>query len=205
MRSLIYATLLFGLWCLAFAVIWFQNLVLQGICLLALIVLTLSILGSRKLFKELRILAPFVSMLIVVYAIFILLGIDPEGKGAFQYWMNYGLPRALLLVNAVLAFRLCFALVSVDSILDSDASIHRLKYIILGKILYEAATNSYHQLKQWQEMTPGMHARKATGIKERFQRGLSATLALVLYILAEAKYKGERIDNLIATCHEEER
>ncbi|MCB5248243.1 MAG: hypothetical protein WCY87_05690 [Candidatus Cloacimonadales bacterium] len=205
MRRLTFASILFGIWSLAFAVIWFHNVALQTICLVTLIVLTLLVLGSKKLIQELRLLLPFIAMLIVVYAIFILLGIDPEGKGALQYWINYGLPRALLLVNAVLAFRLCFAFVSVDKLLSSGAGIHRLKYLILGKILYEAAANSYHQLKYWQELIPTVRTQDNKGLKDRFKTGLSSTLALILYIMAEAKYKGERIDNLIATCHKENR
>jgi hypothetical protein len=47
--------------------------------------------------------------------------------------------------------------------------------------------------------------QKPKGFKMRFQRALAATLGLVLFTLAEAESKGERIDNLIQNCHKEQR
>ena len=202
MKSFILACILFIVWCVAFAIIWFSDLYVQSFGLLGATILYLAILGSKSLLAQFRILFPFLGMLIAVYALFILLGIDPSQKGAFRYWLAYGLPRALLLVNAFLAFRLCFSIVSVDGMLQSKMSIHRLKYIVLGKILYEAAVHSYKELKNWQDMIPSMRGKKPN-LREMFKRNLCATLALVLYVLAEAELKGERIDNLIQNCHEE--
>lgn len=202
MKSLILASMLFVFWCIAFAIIWFSNLYIQSLGLLGATILYLAILGGKSLLAQFRVLLPFLGMLTAVYALFILLGIDPSQEGAFRYWLAYGLPRALLLVNAFLAFRLCFSIVSVDGLLQSRMSIHRLKYIVLGKILYEAAVHSYRDLKNWQYMIPSMRGKKPN-LREKFKRNLCATLALVLYVLAEAELKGERIDNLIKNCYEE--
>jgi membrane-bound metal-dependent hydrolase YbcI (DUF457 family) len=202
MSRLIIAASVFTIWCLLFAIIWFQDLALQSMMLAILIVLTLFILGRAQLIAQVKLLWPFIAMLILIYALFILLGIDPAGDGALSYWLAYGLPRVLLLMNALLAFRLCFALVSVDSLLHSRISIHKLKYIILAKILYDAAVHSHQQLKQWQNYVPSMRLQQR-GMRARFKAGLSTVLALVLYILAEAEIKGERIDNLLANCHTE--
>lgn len=200
MKRLILASLLFLIWTVLFAIIWFQNLALQGAMMIGLVVGSFIFLGARRLVGQMKLLLPFVGMLAIIYLGFILIGIDPSGQGSTEYWLAYGLPRMLLLINAILAFRLCFAMISFEEILRSGISIHRLKYVILGKILFDAATHSYAEIRMWQGMMPSMQ-RGSSGVKDRFFRALSVTLALILYIMAEAEMKGERIDNLIMQCH----
>lgn len=200
MKRLILASLLFWIWTVLFAIIWFQNLALQGAMMIGLVVGSFIFLGARRLVGQMKLLLPFVGMLAIIYLGFILIGIDPSGQGSTEYWLAYGLPRMLLLINAILAFRLCFAMISFEEILRSGISIHRLKYVILGKILFDAATHSYAEIRMWQGMMPSMQ-RGSSGVKDRFFRALSVTLALILYIMAEAEMKGERIDNLIKQCH----
>lgn len=202
MAKMILASVAFLLYCILFGILWLYNIPLQVIALGLSLLLGILILGLRKVWQQLRILLPFVLMLFVVYAIFILFGISPEGTAPLAYWLHYGLPRVLLLLSSILTFRLCFAYVSVDDLIRSGMSIHRTKYLILGKILYNAAFHSYAQIKIWQELSPGMR-QKPKGFKMRFQRALAATLGLVLFTLAEAENKGERIDNLIEHCHKE--
>lgn len=192
----------FLLYCLAFGILWLHHIPLQFIALGLTLLLASFILGVRKLGQQLLILLPFVLMLFLVYAVFILLGISPEGTAPLAYWVHYGLPRVLLLLSSILAFRLCFAYVSVDDLIRSDLGIHKKKYLILGKILYSAAFHSYAEIKIWQELSPGMR-QPPKGFRQRFKRALAATLGLVLFTLAEAETKGERIDNLIETCHKE--
>ena len=203
MLQLISASVLFILYCIAFGILWLHNIPLQFIALGLTLLLSLFILGARKIGQQLLILLPFVLMLSLVYAIFILFGISPKGTVPLAYWVHYGLPRVLLLLSSFLAFRLCYAYVSVDDLISSNLGIHRIKYLILGKILYDAAFHSYAQIKMWQELSPGMR-QKPKGFKMRFKRALAATLALVLFTLAEAESKGERIDNLIENCHKEQ-
>ncbi len=203
MAKMILASVVFLLYCILFGILWLHNIPLQFIALGLSLLLSLLIIGARKVGQQLLILLPFVLMLSAVYAIFILFGISPEGSAPLAYWLHYGLPRVLLLLSSILAFRLCYAYVSVDDLICSDMSIHRRKYLILGKILYSAAFHSYPQIKMWQELSPGMR-QKPKGFKMRFQRALAATLGLVLFTLAEAENKGERIDNLIEHCHKEQ-
>lgn len=200
MKRLILASLLFLIWTVLFAIIWFQNLALQGAMMIGLVVGSFIFLGARRLVGQMKLLLPFVGMLAIIYLGFILIGIDPSGQGSTEYWLAYGLPRMLLLINAILAFRLCFAMISFEEVLRSGISIHRLKYVILGKILFDATTHSYAEIRMWQGMMPSMQ-RGSSGVKDRFFRALSVTLALILYIMAEAEMKGERIDNLIKQCH----
>lgn len=202
MAKLIAASVVFLLYCVALGILWLHNIPVQFIALGLTFLLALPILGPRKVGQQLLILLPFVLMLSLIYAIFILLGISPEASVPLAYWVHYGLPRVLLLLSSLLAFRLCFAYVSVDDLIRSDLGIHKIKYLILGKILYHAAFHSYGQIKMWQELSPGMR-QPPKGFKMRFKRALAATLGLVLFTLAEAETKGERIDNLIATCHKE--
>ncbi len=204
MAKLIIASLVFIVYCVLFGIFWLQDLSLQLAAMLLSIVISCIRPGWRSTRKNLLMLSPFVGMLMVVYGVFILLGISPGETSALSYWVSYGLPRAMLLVSTLMVFRICFSFVNIDDLIRSPLSIHRLKYLILGKILYSAAFHSFRELRQWQDLSPGM--RKAPGTyRERFQRNLAATLALVLYTLAEAQNKGQRIDDLILHCHKEER
>jgi hypothetical protein len=202
MYKLYLASIVFLLYCVGFGIIWLHQIKLQFFALVISLLLVILILGIRKLWLQLRILLPFVTMLFVIYASFVLLGISPAGTQPLAYWIAYGLPRALLLLSSIMMFRLCFALVSVDDLIRSDLGIHQKKYLILGKILYEAAFHSYRQIKLWQQLCPSMKDSPKS-LKERFQRALAGTLGLILYTLAEARTKGERIDNLIQTCYKE--
>lgn len=202
MLKLILASLVFLVYCILFGILWLHNISLQGAALGITLLLSLALLGIRKVGQQLKILLPFVLMLSAVYAIFILFGISPQATVPLDYWLQYGLPRVLLLLSSILAFRLCFAYVCVDDLIRSGLGIHKTKYLILGKILYDAAFHSYAQIKMWQELSPGMR-QKPKGFRERFKRALASTLGLVLFTLAEAESKGERIDNLIENCHKE--
>jgi len=202
MYKLYLASIAFLLYCLGFGILWLHQIKLQFFALVISTLLAIVFLGIRKLWLQLRILLPFITMLFVIYSIFILLRISPAGTQPLAYWIVYGLPRLLLLLSSVLVFRLCFAFVCVDDLIRSDLGIHHKKYLILGKILYEAAFHSYRQIKIWQQLCPGMKDSPKS-LKERFQRALAGTLGLILYTLAEARTKGERIDNLIQTCYKE--
>lgn len=196
------SSLIFGVYCVLFGIFWLHQVKLQFVALVVSLLLAFLKIGRQKLWQQLRILLPFVTMLFVVYALFVILGISGDQTPALQYWLSYGLPRILLLLSTILVFRICFSFVSVDDLIFSGLSIHKTKYLILGKILYSAAFHSYSEIRMWQQLCPAMKA-KPKNLKERFKRTLAATLGLILYTLAEAKSKGERIDNLIETCYEE--
>lgn len=136
--------------------------------------------------------------------LFIVLGISPDGENAFFYWFTYGFPRILLLICTIMLFRIALQSVKYQEVLAMNLSINLLKYLILGRILYFAAFDSYNSIRNWQNLVPSMLTRKES-IKNRFTDGLSITLALILYVLAEAKLKGEAIDNRILLCYKEER
>jgi hypothetical protein len=182
--------------------VYLEDINLQLIALGAVFAISLLKPGWRIALQNLKMLSPFVAMLIVVYALFILMGISPQGTMAYDYWLSYGVPRILLLVSSVLFFRICFSIVSLDDLIRSHISIRYLKYLILGKILYDAAFHSFDKIRFWQNISPSMK-KAPKGFKERFKRSLAATLALVLYTLSEAEQKGQKIDDLILHCHKE--
>ena len=200
--KLILAVTIFVAFCLLFGIIWLEHNCLQITALLALLALCLIWLGSRKTWKQLKVIAPFAISLLLIYTLLVLLGIAPGEEKALDYWLRYGLPRLLLLVSTLLVFRLCVSLLSYEGLLKILPGIHWQKYLILGRILYQAAFRSYPTLKAWQELIPSAQLADK-GFKPRFNRALADNLALALYVMEEARLKGEQIDNRIDCCHKE--
>lgn len=199
---LLVSTGLFCAFCLVFGILWLEHTELQALALFSCLALCLVRLGWKRTFKQLKLIAPFALSLGLVYGVLILLGIAPRGEPALGYWLRYGLPRLLLLGSTLLAFRLCASLLSYEGLLKAAPNIHWQKYLILGRILYQAAFSSYPRIKYWQELMPGGQLT-GKGFKARFNKALASSLALALYVMEEARRKGELIDNRIECCHKE--
>jgi len=202
MYRLSLAATIFCAYCIIFGIFYLHDLFLQSVALILSLIVAFIKPGWRSTLQNLKILSPFVGMLAVIYALFILLGISPQGTNALDYWVSYGMPRLLLLISSFMVFRICFSFVSVNDLISSRLDIRYLKYLILGKILYDAAFHSFDKIRYWQNMSPSMK-KAPKGFTERFKRSLATTLALVLYTLAEAENKGRQIDDIIRHCHKE--
>lgn len=199
------ATMALILFCVFFCVIWLDRLALQLIGFLALSMLLASKRGFRGWFKQVRILLPFTFTLAAVYLLFGLLKVsDPSGaRAGLEFWSVYGANRIMLLLSSVLAIRVCYSYVSFDDLLALPIRISLLKYVILGKLLYEAAFSSYRQICFYQSLIPSLQVG-GQSLKSRFNFRLASLLALLYYIIGEAKLKGELIDNRIRHCHQRE-
>lgn len=196
-------TLLFVAYNLLFGMLWLPIWQLQLLALLAITALCLIHLGGLKLLSQIRILLPFVGSLVLIYALFIIIGISPAGDSALNYWLAYGLPRVLLLISSILLLRIFVSWMRIEDFYNSGLSIHHLKYLILGRILYRAAFQSYPLIKDWQNLIPTQQIAERS-FKQKFRSALTASLALALYVLGEATLKGEMIDNRIANCYKEQ-
>jgi hypothetical protein len=187
-----------------FSFVWFSSLTMQYIGFTFAFFLAWSRLGTHRLFLQLKLLAPFVIILAIVYALFILIGISPQGNSAWDYWYVYGSTRTLLLLSTILMFRVCFSLISFNSLLLLNPSIHLLKYIILGRILYRSSVHTHARICFWHGLIPTEQISKQ-GLGHRFMVKLASALAMTLYVLAEAELKGKQIDNRIQCCYKEKR
>ncbi len=185
-----------------FGILWLNDPFIQACSTLAILALYLFRLGFRSLLGQIRLLLPFLITLTAIYSLFIILGISPEGSPALAYWLSYGLPRILLLLNSILLFRYLLSYIRFEDF--RHLSIHRLKYVILGRILYHAAFHSYPMLNEWQRLIPSEQIPQK-GLKYNFNRALCSSLALALYVLGEANSKGEMIDNRILHCYREQK
>ena len=203
MRKLILLSVLFIVFNLLWGILWLPLWKLQLLTLCIIMMLSLIYLGGNQLLKQLKILLPFVGTLIFIYAIFIILGISPDNENALAYWLAYGLPRILLLLSSILLLRIFVSWMRIEDFYNSGLSIHRLKYIILGRILYQAAFHSYPLIKDWLALIPSEQGGKRS-FKQRYNFALTASLALALYVLGEADMKGEMMDNRIANCYKEQ-
>ncbi len=185
---------------LVFGILYFERIGLQALALLASLLLCLIFLGYKRTFNQLKVIAPFALSMFIIYGVLIVLNIAPAGQSACRYWLDYGSPRFLLLISSLLVFRLCVAQLSYTGLLLSLGEIRYQKYLILGKILYQAAFKSLRQIRYWQNMVPSAQVGKSN-FRVLYKKNLALSLALALYILKEAKDKGEMIDNRIKTCH----
>lgn len=187
-------------------VIWMDSLTAQLVCF-GLLSLGIWLRWSlARWLAELKVLAPFIFTLLLVYLIFGLFGVH-AGSGAREntaYWLRYGLCRVLLLVNSVLAVQVLFSLVNFDDVLRLPLGIAKLKYVILGKLLYAVSFSSHRAILFHQALIPVEQATRKS-FKHRFRVRLASLLALLYYIVGEARLKGELIDNRIAHCHPQEK
>ena len=92
---------------------------------------------------------PFLISLSLVYLLFGLLKVRTQeaGVGSVLYWLEFGLKRILLFANSVLAFQLFFSWFGFDDLLHLPLKISTMKYVILGKILFANAFNSYSDIR----------------------------------------------------------
>ncbi len=177
-------------------------LAVQMACFAALSLLLLGLKGVKRWTAGYRMMLPFLVSLTLVYLLFGILKVrTQEGEpGTVLQWLEFGLKRILLFANSVLAFQLFFALVSFDDLLRLPLKIGTLKYVILGKILFANAFNSYAEIKFHHSLIPSEQTAKPA-LAQRFRVRLAAVLALLLALSRESKLRGEQIDNRIACCH----
>ncbi|HOH96740.1 MAG TPA: hypothetical protein PL188_00355 [Candidatus Cloacimonadota bacterium] len=200
--KLITACLGFLLYFVVFSFVCFNSIFWQSMGFGASLILAWFRLGSKGLVYQLKLLLPFVSLLIVIYAVFILIGVRPEGESAFEYWVGYGSTRTLLLVSTILIFRVFLSLINFNDLLRLNLSIHLLKYVLLGRILFRSSFQTHASICFWLSMIPTEQS-SGRSFKHRFKVKLSTALAMTMFILAEAEQKGLMIDNRIQCCHKE--
>jgi len=185
-----------------FSFVWTDYLELHGLAFVTLSLLLCLAKGWKSWLKELYLLLPFVSLLMAVYLLFGLAGMGGEaaGNAKVAYWLGFGSIRMLLLVNTLLCIRVAFGMVSWDNVLRLPLGIRWMKYLILGRVLYRAAFDQYRELEMHQRLVPSVQREQASP-RRRIRRKLESVLALTLFTLAEARHKGEMIDNRILQCH----
>lgn len=182
--------------------VYMDVLAVQAICLAALALLLLGLKGVKRWAAGFRMMLPFLISLSLVYLLFGLLKVRTQegAPGSVPYWLEFGLKRILLFANSVLAFQFFFALVNFDDLLRLPLKIGSLKYMILGKILFANALNSYADIRFHHSLIPTEQTAKPT-LARRFRTRLAVVLALLLTLSRESRLRGEQIDNRIACCH----
>lgn len=183
-------------------ILWLHNPILQISCTLVLAVILVLLRGAKVLWKQLKLIGPFVLAWIVVYFLFALLGLRPpnvDGNLA-TYWFFYGLVRALLLTNLIFLAQICSAYLAWEDLLALPIGIDQKKYLILGKSLYETAFKSDTSLGLHLQLIPQFQSAKPS-FSRQFRIKLSYLLALLYIIIKESERKGELIDNRIKHCH----
>lgn len=192
--------LLLSLLCIwLFCFHWLDSVPVQSILLLALGTLAFLCLPVRNLLSELRMLIPLGISLFVVYAIFSLFQIG----NSRTYWISFGITRSCLLFSSLAYMRIIFHILPMDELLDLPFTIHVMKYIILGHLLYQAAVGSYDEIVAQLEYFPSSQFRSHSFGAALRQR-LVALLALMGFLMHLSTVKGEKIDEMIAYCHQKE-
>lgn len=204
--KLILAGLALVLFLVLVGVVWMEHLQAQLLCFGLLSLLLCLRRGLRGWLGEIKVIAPFFFMLLIVYLLFGLTGLPrASGKrGDLSYWLCFGLPRVLMLVNSILGIQYILSLLSFQDVLRLPLPISISKYLLLGRVLYQAAFHSHIQIETHLSLIPSLQ-KSRLGLKARFNRMLASTLALLYHIIGEARLKGELIDNRIAHCHPREK
>ncbi|MDP2173666.1 MAG: hypothetical protein Q8J62_07800 [Candidatus Cloacimonadaceae bacterium] len=189
-----------------FCILLLNNILVQLFCFGILALIMILRRGLKHLLKELKLLVSFSISMLAVYLIFGFVGLKTTtgSAGSIPYWLNFSSARILLLLNTVLFIHAVFSLLSYADLLKLNLGIGRTKYLILGKILYDAAFLSHAEILFHQSMIPLEQSAKP-GFTHRFTSTLARVLALMYFIISEARLKGEMIDNRILHCHLKEK
>lgn len=195
-------TIAFLIFFVMVGIVWLMRLEIQLLVFGLTSLLLILRRGAQAYLRELCLLLPFILSLAVVYLIFALLGFKPAGATgtALEYWINYGGVRVLVLLSVIFTLQLLSSLISWHDILRLPLSISKLKYLILGKSLYEMAFSSFAGITRHLSLIPGNQIRPKS-LKSKFQLRLAYLLALLYIVLSESERKGELIDNRIKHCH----
>lgn len=181
-----------------FCIVWLDNVLIQALTLLAVLLSTALRFSIYGLWKKIISISPILVFLCLIYA---LLGIWGFGKPP-SYWFHYGITRTLILTSSLLYMQIAISWLNPEDFLDSTLSIQSLKYLILGKHLYNKSISAYRDLCVFSTYMPSNQVRNKTW-KELFINRLAVVLALIAYVLNEATLKGEMIDERIRLCHPE--
>lgn len=188
------------LFCYFFCYWWLESWSAQLIALTVILLAAGFSMGIRKLTKELWLLLPFIAMLAAIYGF---LAIFAWGYSR-AYWIQYGLTRSSLLISSLLLMQILISRIKLNEFLFLPWKIQKLKYIILGKLLYSLSVNSYPELCQLTELIPSEQELKPN-LRKRIRSKLITLLALISLIIGEATRKGEMIDACILHCHPKEK
>ena len=184
--------------------IWADDYLLQLIFIMLLTLVILLKFNLRQVITQYKLILPFVIIMLLVYLLIGIIGIKPIGKMAanlrpLSYWFYYGITRSLIFANTLLFLQLLLAFISLKDILGLPINIHKLKYLILGKALYEKSLNSFQELELHLLLIPEYQVRKHT-LPMWFRMKLLLSFALIKMLLSESQKKGELIDNRIKHC-----
>ncbi|MDY0151047.1 MAG: transposase [Candidatus Cloacimonas sp.] len=182
-----------------FCFVWLQSWIIQVAGLLGVIAIAALLFKPKKLGRELLLLAPFVLLLAVIYAIFAIFKI----AGSTAYWIHYGLSRTALLLSTILFMHVLISRIKIDDFLFLPWGIQKLKYIILGKLLYSLSFKSYPIMCMFTELIPSEQVSKPK-MRERIRSRLISLLALISLIIGESSLKGQMIDACIQHCYPKE-
>jgi len=178
-----------------FCIVWLENVWIQAVGLMLILALSFFIRQPKRLWKLILSFSPFFLMLALIY---FLLGLFGFGM-SMEYWLHYGSTRTMLLASSLLYMQIAFRFLNLEALLELPLPIHSLKYIILGKHLYEVASTAYSELCVFSDFMPMNQAVKQS-FMGRIRIKLVVILALVSFVISEATIKGEMIDERIRHC-----
>jgi len=205
MKPLIKVTLIIGSLIVLFVlvgIVWLNQLTIQlGFLLLVVMILAIQ-KGIRHLLRSLFVLLPFLLSLAVMYVLFAIVGFNPGSDriSAASYWFAYGSVRMLVLINMVLMFEAGFHIAQWKDVLQLPLGINKLKYLLLGRILFRSAFSSQTKLETYLDYIPSNQLTLSYWNRAVRLR-LTNLLAIIYIVIMEAELKGELIDNRIKHCH----
>ena len=137
-----------------------------------------------------------------MYVLFAIVGFNPgsDRMSAASYWFAYGSVRMLVLINMVLMFEAGFHIAQWKDVLQLPLGINKLKFLLLGRILFRSAFSSQTKLETYLDYIPSNQLTLSYWNRAVRLR-LTNLLAIIYIVIMEAELKGELIDNRIKHCH----
>ncbi len=163
---------------------------------IALAILFILRCSLREFRDHLILFFGFAMTMLLVYLVFGLLKIQDR---TLTYWLHIGAGRVLLFLNTMLAFGFLLSFLGLEDILSLPLPPERLKYLILGEILYRAAIRVMPRMRFYVSLFPEFQTGKR-GVRREFRAQLITVLGLICFVLREAEIRGEMLDNRLRHC-----
>lgn len=191
--------------------IYINSTIVQSCVLLLILIGFLMRFSTKDLLAELRMLTSLAIIWLIIWIIIALLNIkltfvEDQNSNETGFWvtMTIGINTIMNFINTVYFLKIVLSFVSVNDFLKVPLKYKYLKYIILGKILFEQGNHAIRYIELYISNFPDQKIFNndtfIKNAKKRFKKNLIILLALIFYILQESVIKGKLIDNRIKHC-----
>lgn len=180
-----------------------NNLPVQLLVLLLVLLLCSIRFRFKKVLNEIRLMLPFITFMLLIYAILGIVGFSFAGNmlsdSRVVSALVFGAIRCVLFVSTMLFFQFILSFVSMQNILNLPYGMRFKKSMILGRALFIHSLRYLEEMEDFLKLMPEYQKHRLS-FRQWYRLKLQLTLALIFMLLRESYLKGELIDNRIRHC-----